>query len=164
MQCGPQKILRHRTDLRTGKVTRHTVYVISDLTAGQASPRQIGHTARAQWVIENRVHLVRDTAFAEDGSKIRTGHGPENMATLRNSAINTLRAAGHRSIAAGLREVFRALHAPTKSCRPACRSLWTVSRTMSRLSLRRNGVGAGRLRVPFRRTCPRGRSSSTRPS
>ncbi len=30
-------------------------------------------------------------------------------------------------------------------CRPACRSLRRVSRTMSRLSLRRNGVGAGRL-------------------
>ncbi|WP_327417480.1 hypothetical protein [Streptomyces sp. NBC_01233] len=29
----------------------------------------------------------------------------ENMATLRNSAINILRAAGHLSIAAGLREV-----------------------------------------------------------
>ncbi len=47
-------------------------------------------------------------------------------------------------------------------CRPACRSLRTISRTMFRLSLRRNGVGAGRLRVPSRRTCRRGRSSSTR--
>ncbi|MCX4734458.1 hypothetical protein [Streptomyces sp. NBC_01363] len=56
-------------------------------------------------MIENRVHFVRDTACAEDASKIRTGHGPKNMATLRNSAINTLRTAGHRSIAAGLREV-----------------------------------------------------------
>ncbi|MEU0185795.1 hypothetical protein ABZ312_32195 [Streptomyces sp. NPDC006207] len=28
---------------------------------------------------------------------------PENMATLRNLAINALRAAGHRNIAAGLR-------------------------------------------------------------
>ncbi|THA30114.1 ISAs1 family transposase [Streptomyces sp. A1547] len=99
------KILRHRTDLRTGKVTRQTVYVVSDLTARQASPQRIGHLARSQWVIENRVHFVRDTAFAEDGSKIRTGHGPENMATLRNSAINILRAAGHLSIAAGLRDV-----------------------------------------------------------
>ncbi|WP_326592068.1 ISAs1 family transposase [Streptomyces sp. NBC_01294] len=99
------KILRHRTDLRTGKVTRQTVYVITDLTARQASPQRIGHLARWQWVIENQVHFVRDTAFTEDASKIRTGHGPENMATLRNTAINTLRAAGHLSIAAGLREV-----------------------------------------------------------
>ncbi|WP_405851199.1 hypothetical protein OG361_00220 [Streptomyces sp. NBC_00090] len=41
--------------------------------------------------------------FDEDASKIRTGHGPDNMATLRILAINTLRAAGHRNIAAGIR-------------------------------------------------------------
>ncbi|WP_336621926.1 hypothetical protein [Streptantibioticus silvisoli] len=46
---------------------------------------------------------MRDTAFAKDASKICTGHGPDNMATLRNLAINTLRAAGHQNIAAGLR-------------------------------------------------------------
>ncbi|MFH8387913.1 hypothetical protein ACH4E7_44775 [Kitasatospora sp. NPDC018058] len=34
--------------------------------------------------IENRLHFVRDTTFAEDASKIRTGRGHENMATLRN--------------------------------------------------------------------------------
>ncbi|MGW2370677.1 hypothetical protein ACWCZ5_35020 [Streptomyces sp. NPDC001667] len=56
-------------------------------------------------MIENRLHFVRDTTFTEDASKIRAGHGPENMAILRNLAINILRAAGHRNIAAGLREV-----------------------------------------------------------
>jgi hypothetical protein len=54
---------------------------------------------------ENRLHFVRDTTFREDASKVRTGHGPENMATLRNLAINTMRAAGHRNVAAGLRHV-----------------------------------------------------------
>ncbi|MGW3658759.1 hypothetical protein ACWD6R_25110 [Streptomyces sp. NPDC005151] len=39
----------------------------------------------------------------EDSSKIRTGHGPENMATLRSFAINRLRTAGHTGIAAALR-------------------------------------------------------------
>lgn len=38
-------------------------------------------------------------------SKIRTEHGPENMATLRSFAINLLRAAGHMNIAAALREM-----------------------------------------------------------
>ncbi|WP_456341174.1 hypothetical protein [Streptomyces triticagri] len=58
-----------------------------------------------QWVIENRLHFVRDTTFAVDASKIRTGHRPDNMATLRSFAINALRAAGHTNIAAGLREM-----------------------------------------------------------
>ncbi|MCX4775291.1 ISAs1 family transposase [Streptomyces sp. NBC_01264] len=98
------KILRHRTDLKTGKVTRQTVHAITDMTSSEASPQLISRIARAQWGIE-AVHHVRDTTFAEDASRIRTGHGPANMATLRNFAINILRDAGHHNIAAGLREV-----------------------------------------------------------
>ncbi|MFD5514372.1 hypothetical protein ACFWIB_43045 [Streptomyces sp. NPDC127051] len=98
------KILRHRTNLKTGKVTRQAVHAITDMTSPQTSPQLIGRIARAQWGIE-AVHHVRDTTFAEDASKIRTGYGPENMATLRNLAINTLRDTGHHNIAAGLREV-----------------------------------------------------------
>ncbi|MEV6995618.1 transposase [Streptomyces sp. NPDC093228] len=97
------RILRHRTDLKTGRCSRQTIYAITDLTSQQASPQRLGRLARSQWTIENRLHFVRDTTFGEDASKIRTGHGPENMATLRNLAINALRAAGHRNIAAGLR-------------------------------------------------------------
>ncbi|AUY51928.1 ISAs1 family transposase [Streptomyces sp. CB01881] len=97
------RILRHRTDLATGTVSRQTVYAITDLTSQQASPQRLGQLARSQWTIENRLHFVRDTTFAEDTSKIRTAHGPENMATLRNLAINMLRTAGHTNIAAGIR-------------------------------------------------------------
>jgi predicted transposase YbfD/YdcC len=97
------RILRHRTDLATGTVSRQTIYAITDLTSHEASPERLGRLARSQWTIENRLHFVRGTTFAEDASQIRTGHGPENMATLRNLAINALRAAGHRNIAAGLR-------------------------------------------------------------
>ncbi|MGW4031695.1 ISAs1 family transposase [Streptomyces sp. NPDC004838] len=99
------RILRHRVDTATGRCTRQTVYAITDLPPAEASPQRIAQLARSQWTIENRLHHVRDTTFAEDASKIRTGHGPANMATLRNLAINTLRDAGHRNIAAALREV-----------------------------------------------------------
>ncbi|MET7309354.1 ISAs1 family transposase [Streptomyces sp. NPDC005571] len=98
------KILRHRTDLKSGKVTRQTVYAITDMTAREASPQLIGRLARSQWGIE-AVHPVRDVTFAEDASRIRTGHGPENMATLRNLAINKRREHGYTSIATGLREM-----------------------------------------------------------
>ncbi|MFD4600947.1 hypothetical protein ACFWPQ_23335 [Streptomyces sp. NPDC058464] len=106
------KVVRHRTDTKTGKQSRETVYAITDLTSRQASPERIATILRAPWVIENRLHFVRDTAFREDAppgsargypTKIRTGHGPENMATLRSFAVNQLRAAGHTDIAAGLR-------------------------------------------------------------
>lgn len=102
------KIVRHRTCVKTGKRSRETVYGITDLTSRQASPERIAKIVRSQWIIENRLHFVRDTAFREDASKVRTGHGPENMATLRSFAINQLRHAGHTNIAAGLREM--ALH------------------------------------------------------
>jgi predicted transposase YbfD/YdcC len=97
------KIHRYRTDAKSGKTTRQTVHAITDMASHQASPQRLGQLARGHWGIES-VHHVRDTTFAEDASKIRTGHGPANMATLRNLAVNTLRDAGHRSIAAGLRQ------------------------------------------------------------
>lgn len=89
----------------TGKVSRETVYVITDLTSRQASPAKIGQLARDHWAIENREHYVRDTTFGEDASLVRTGHSPENMATFRNLAIGTLHAAGYRYIPDGLRDV-----------------------------------------------------------
>jgi predicted transposase YbfD/YdcC len=79
------KITRHRTNSKTGKRTRETVYAITDLTSRQASPERLAAIVRSQWTIENRLHNVRDTTFAEDASKIRTEHGPENMATCAAS-------------------------------------------------------------------------------
>lgn len=84
--------------------SRETVHTITDLPARAASPQFIGQLARSQWGIE-AVHHVKDTTFGEDASKIRTGNGPENMATPRSFAISALRTAGHRTIAASLREV-----------------------------------------------------------
>ncbi|MFJ9543260.1 ISAs1 family transposase [Streptomyces sp. NPDC101225] len=99
------KITRYRTSMRTGKRTRETIYVITDLTSRQASPEKIVRLVRSQWVIENRLHFIRDVTFDEDRSQVRTGHGPENMATLRSIAINKLREHGHTNIAASLREM-----------------------------------------------------------
>ncbi|WP_455770760.1 hypothetical protein [Streptomyces chartreusis] len=64
--------------------------------------QQLAKIIRWQWIIENRLHFVRDTAFREDASKVHTEHGPENMATLRSFAITCLRAAGHHNIASSL--------------------------------------------------------------
>ncbi|MFI1184492.1 hypothetical protein ACH4UT_33835 [Streptomyces sp. NPDC020799] len=56
------KILRHRTEVKTGTVTRQTVHAITDMAARAASPQLIGRLARPQWGIE-AVHHVRDTTF-----------------------------------------------------------------------------------------------------
>jgi predicted transposase YbfD/YdcC len=48
---------------------------------------------RSHWHIENRLHWVLDVTFHEDLSRLRTGHGPHNMGTVRHMAMNLLRSA-----------------------------------------------------------------------
>lgn len=48
---------------------------------------------RCHWHIENRLHWVLDVIFREDLSRLRTGHGPHNMATVRHMVMNLLRSA-----------------------------------------------------------------------
>jgi hypothetical protein len=49
------------------------------------------------------IHHIRDVTYTEDASQIRTGTGPQVMATLRNLGIAILKPAGHASIAAACR-------------------------------------------------------------
>ena len=57
---------------------------------------------RGHWGIE-AIHHIRDVTYGEDASQIRTGNGPQVMATLRNLGIAILKPAGHPSIAAACR-------------------------------------------------------------
>jgi len=88
------RITRYRTERASGRRTRETVYVVTSLSARQADPERIGKIVRGHWGIENKIHYVRDVTFGEDASRIRTGHGPVNMATLRSTAMNFLRRTG----------------------------------------------------------------------
>lgn len=99
------QVVRHSKNTTTGKRTRQTVYLITSLTSTQASPERLARLARSHWLIENRLHYVRDVTFGEDASQIRTGHGPENMATIRSLAINLFRTAGFDNIAAAIRDM-----------------------------------------------------------
>lgn len=103
------RITRYRTVQASGKRSRETVYVITDLSSGQADPQRIGEIVRAEWGIENKIHYVRDVTFGEDASRIRTGHGPQNMATLRSVVMNFLRRLGS-SIADARRQLALAPH------------------------------------------------------
>ncbi|WP_175609300.1 hypothetical protein [Streptacidiphilus griseoplanus] len=73
------RITRCRMSLKTGRLTRQTVYAHTDLSHHQASSERIGKLARSQWTIENRLHFVRDTTLREDASKVRTGRGHRNI-------------------------------------------------------------------------------------
>ena len=46
---------------------------------------------RCHWHVENRLHWVLDVVFHDDLSRLRSGMGPQNMATIRHMALNLLR-------------------------------------------------------------------------
>jgi predicted transposase YbfD/YdcC len=108
------RLTRTRTTRTTGKRTRETVYAITSLTAADAGPEQIAAWLRGHWVIENRLHWVRDVDYDEDRSQVRTGSAPQAMATLRNTAIGLLRLAGYTNIAAALRHHIRDFSRPVE--------------------------------------------------
>jgi predicted transposase YbfD/YdcC len=92
-----------RTRAKTAKRSIETVYAITSLDVRDATGAQIGGYVREHWGIENRIHYVRDVTWDEDRSQIRTGNGPQVMASLRNLAITILRLTGETNIAAALR-------------------------------------------------------------
>lgn len=108
------QLTRTITERKTGKRHTETVYAVTSLSATDAPPGQVADWLRGHWHIENRLHWVRDVTYAEDHSQIRTGAGPQVMATLRNTVLGLLRLAGHDNIAAALRHHARDHHRPIK--------------------------------------------------
>jgi hypothetical protein len=100
------RITRRVRSLRSRGWRTMTVFVVTSLTAAQASPARVADYVRGHWDIE-ALHHIRDTTFAEDACQVRTGTAARAMASLRNLAIAILRAHGDHNIAAGLRRNAR---------------------------------------------------------
>jgi predicted transposase YbfD/YdcC len=85
-----------KRDPKTGlcKQTIEVVFWIS--SASNQTPKRWNEWIRAHWRIENGSHYVRDTAFAEDASRIRKN--PDIVARLRSFAYNMIRASGCNNI------------------------------------------------------------------
>ena len=101
------QVTRKTRQLGTRRWRTVVVYAVTSLTHAQASPARLADLIRGHWAIENGLHYLRDTAFAEDGSQLRTGAGPHVMACLRNLAIGALCRAGPVNLAATLRHHAR---------------------------------------------------------
>jgi predicted transposase YbfD/YdcC len=104
------RITRTRTISSTGKTSRETVYLTVSLPATDAHPADLQDWIRREWLIENRVHHVRDVTFREDLHQARTGTGPAVMATLRNTAIGYHHTTGDTNIARATRRANRRPH------------------------------------------------------
>jgi len=99
------RIVRRRRSLH-GRWKTTTTYMITSLSPFQAGPALLARWARRHWGIE-ALHWIRDNAFDEDRSQVRTGNAPQVMAALRNLAITALRLAGISSITAAMRDHAR---------------------------------------------------------
>ncbi len=97
-------IERVRIINKTGEKSDVIEYGITSLTEKQADDKTLLEIIRGHWTIENRVHYVRDMAFDEDRSQVRTGNGPRVIAIIRNLVINILRILGVTNITQCLRE------------------------------------------------------------
>ena len=102
------RITRERTlrDRATGVKTKTTevVYGITSLTRDQANAQRLLEYNRGHWGIENRLHDTRDVTFGEDASRVRTNHGPRQLATARNAAIAVCRAQNRGNLAVARRD------------------------------------------------------------
>lgn len=72
---------------RNGAVQRQTRYYLCSARLDAAT---FARAVRSHWGIENRLHWVLDVVFREDLARLRTGHGPQNMAIIRHTALNLL--------------------------------------------------------------------------
>ncbi len=60
------------------------------LCSAALDARAFARAVRAHWGVENCLHWVLDVVFHDDLARLRTGHGPENMAVVKHMALNLL--------------------------------------------------------------------------
>jgi len=96
-------IERERIDKKNGYVSTETVYGVTSRTPDQADAHRVLKTNRGHWCIENSCHYIIDWNYDEDRSRIRTGHGPENIARLRRFAVGLIKSKNVVSVAQKMR-------------------------------------------------------------
>jgi len=73
---------------RGGKIETERRYY---LASAKLDAKTFAHAVRAHWGVENRLHWVLDVVFHDDLARLRSGHGPHNMAVVRHMAMNLIR-------------------------------------------------------------------------
>jgi len=133
-------IEREVINKKTGKRTREVAYGLTSRTTCEATPKRLLEINRGHWAIEKSCHYILDWNFDEDRSRIRTGHGPENISRLRRFAIGLLKSKKTKSVAQKMRQLNRDIRlvfddlCMTKN---ACSSLtWRENKFTVRLSYR----------------------------
>jgi predicted transposase YbfD/YdcC len=100
-------IERETIQKKTGQYTCEIAYGLTSRTPELADPQRVLRSNRGHWCIENSCHYILDWNYDEDRSRIRKGHGPENISRLRRFAIGVIKSKGARSVAQKMRELTR---------------------------------------------------------
>lgn len=90
---------RERTECRSGKQTRQTVYGITSLEPLTTDAAQLLHLARQHWSIENGLHYRRDVTFGEDHCRMKSLRAAQCWAIINNLTIGLLRWLGWNNLA-----------------------------------------------------------------
>ncbi len=74
-----------RSEMEKLLVNEYIILVVSTNNADLLAEAIRGH-----WEIENKLNWVLDVQFEEDDSRIRKDNAPENLAVIRQIALNLL--------------------------------------------------------------------------
>ena len=74
-------------DKSSGEITTERRYFISSLSA---DAKQFAQAVRLHWGVES-MHWCLDVGFNEDACRVRKDYGPENLAVIRQIALNLLK-------------------------------------------------------------------------
>ena len=86
-------VLRETTHVQSGRTSREVAYGVTSLDSTTASPERLLTLNRGHWTVE-AMHHVLDWSFDEDRSRVRAGHGPQNLSRLRRFAIGLIQGRG----------------------------------------------------------------------
>ncbi|MDR1441778.1 MAG: transposase family protein [Bifidobacteriaceae bacterium] len=90
----PKQSSRIERTTRRGKTyntAEELVYILTSIPDGQVDCEELYKLNREHWLIENKLHAVRDMTLSEDASQIRTGNAPRFMAIFNNLLISLIR-------------------------------------------------------------------------
>jgi predicted transposase YbfD/YdcC len=87
--AGLRSVALVEAERRSGdnRTLEHRLY----LSSLAANAETLNRIVRTHWQIENQLHWVLDTAFAEDQCRVRLGDGAQNLALLRRVALSLLK-------------------------------------------------------------------------
>jgi predicted transposase YbfD/YdcC len=87
------RIYRQRMDLKSGKLSQETVYIISSANEQEASATKLLALNRGHWGVENRLHYTKDRLMDED--RCRSSHPTvfRILSSIRSMTVLLLRKA-----------------------------------------------------------------------